>query len=790
MQIQILGLRDYVDQKDGKSKKAEKFFEKGWRAPAVADILANADHYLAPIPKAEHHNLYFTTAECLEEKGRKLQVQKVIPFDIDGIDRGRVKETWFAACEALGLTPEKNGALYSGNGIWIFAKAHMDIVDDNYFEAHRMYYKELCLRVTAALKRKGLPGFADPSVWSPARLARMPNTLNKKKNKDDVMAYTLNPVIADEGFNFIERSGIPILGKEDQLSPAFMRGYPSPDANEILSERGCGFLTDCKKNANSLSEETWYAMLGVLDWLPEGRSYSHEYSKGYHGYSFEETERKAEQAKQSAGPRTCKNINALWSKCGTCPHFNKITSPVQIRGKDFIVTEKTGFWSFKQTKDGAQVLNKPEVMDLVKYFKRRHEFVAVPETGELFIFNGKHWEEKHISYLSIYAKEHFNPTVPTHMYDEFKKNIMLTNSVPRAWFLQSTVGKFNMQNGVFDMGSNTLHPHHRDFGFTYILPYDYDENARCPAFAKFMDDVTVQRKELQSVLLEYAGYALSNEDSWLQKALFLDGEGSNGKSKFTDVLRAVAGKNNVSSQRLERLGQPQVNALLENKLMNISDEASSGAFFASDDFKEIVSGGHMTIKKLYKNQYEIENRTKFIMLCNGLPTAVDGSHGFFRRLIIVPFDARFTEENRDPFILEKLLVELPGIFNLILTHYKNLKDRGTLFESKTTSKAIARYMNDSDVALAWIKDVIEINKDAPKEKWISTVDVYHEYVQNCQFDWGIKPVSNIKFWQKGERAFMDLDFHERRAQQRRAGKVVWVLKGVIRKELEDAEAEF
>lgn len=787
MNIQILGIREYFDPKDKKTKKSEKFFEQGYRAPSVQDILANADEYLKNVPLTERFNLYFTTAECIEEKGRKLLSQKVIPFDIDGIDKSKIRETWFAACEALGLTPELNGAVYSGNGIWLFVKSHVEITDENYFDETRIYYKELCHKITAHLASKGLQGKADPTCWSPARLARMPNTLNKKKDKEDVMARTLNPIIEDEGFNFITASGVPMLGKEDQLDKHFMRGYPSPDAKEILSERGCGFLSWTKENANDVSEEQWYAMLGILDWLPNGRSLCHDYSRPYKGYSYEETERKANQAKENAGPRTCKNINGIWSKCGSCPHFNKITSPIQIRGEDFIVTEKTGFWSYKQTKDGNVVLNKPEVMDLVKHFKRNHEYVCDPETQQLFVFNGKFWEEKHTSHLLIYAKDHFNPSVQTYIYDEFKKNVLLTNVVNRDWFTHTTKGYFNMQNGIYDMEKDELIPHDRKFGFLHVLPYSYEKEADCPRFKKFLKEVTLDSYDLEKVLLEYSAYCIQGGFPWLQKALFLNGDGANGKSVFADILRSVVGENNASSQRLERLGNPNINALIENKLVNISEESSKAGFLHTEDFKELVGGGHMNVKRLYKNSYEVVNHTRFVMLSNGMPTATDGSHGFFRRLIIVPFNATFSGDKKDPFILKKLKEELSGIFNLLITNLKDLIKRGDIVVSNVAETALHRYAEDSDIAMGWIRDNLDIVETAPKEKWVSSTDMYQEYVQNCQYDWGIKPVSNINFWRKAAKALEDLSFQDRKVQARRNNKVTWVYKGIVRKELNDEQ---
>jgi putative DNA primase/helicase len=371
------------------------------------------------------------------------------------------------------------------------------------------------------------------------------------------------------------------------------------------------------------------------------------------------------------------------------------------------------------------------------------------------------------------------------VYDEFAKNVLLTNSVPRNWFHNTTAGKFNLQNGVYDMHTGELKPHSSEFGFTHILPYEYDPSALCPTFDKFMKDVTKEREDLTQSLLEYVGYGLSNDECWLQKAVILTGSGANGKSTFCDVIRGLAGKNNVAAQRLERLGNPVVNALIQNKLINISEETGAGAFFSAEDFKELVAGGSMNVKQLYKNQYEVLNRTKFMILCNELPTATDGSHGFFRRLVIVPFDARFDEGNRDPFIKDKLLTELAGIFNIVVKHYKNLVNRGVLASSQTSSKTIERYKFNSDIAASWIADHFELKEDSKKEDWVASVEVYQEYSQNCQYDWGVKPVSIVKFWQKVEAVFRDLDFHDRRMNIRRNGKQQWVIKGLVRKELPD-----
>jgi len=783
--IQILGIREYVDTRDGKTKKAERFFEKNWRAESVEEVLQNPDRIVSNIPEQERYNLYFTVAECVEEKGRKLLVQKIIPFDIDGIDRDKAREVWFAACEALGVTPENAGAVFSGNGVWLFFKSPVEITEDSYFDQTRLYYKELCHQINLKLKAKGLKGAADPTSWSAARLARLPNTKNIKPGKEDVVAQVLNSHIGAT-LDVVALSGLPVLSKEDQLDQHFMRGYPSPDAKEILSERGCGYLSWCKENPDDVSEAQWYAMLGILDWLPDGRRYSHEYSRPYKGYSFEETERKADQAKANSGPRTCKNINGLWGKCASCKHFNKITSPIQIRGADFIVTEKTGFWSYKETKDGHIVLNKPEVMDLVKYFKRNHIFVTVPDSQEIYVYNGKMWEQMPTYKLQQYALDRFNPAVPTHVMDEFKKIILLINTVDADWFHRTTTGKFNLANGVFDMQTGKLLPHGQEYGFTHVLPYEYDIAARCPTFDSFMDEITLKRKDLQELLLEYAGYALSNDSCWLQRSIILTGEGANGKSTFAEVLRGLAGEDNCSSVRLDRIGNPIYNAQMERKLFNISEESSTKAFYDTQDFKELVAGGHITVKKLYQNQYTIENRTKLVIMCNELPLSPDGSHGFLRRLSIIPFDRTFSESERDIDIVRKLRAELSGIFNKVVESYRRLKEKGHLTEGMAAKAALSRYLEDTDMARLWISESFEVKPDAPKEDWVDSTTVYQEYVQNCNYDWGVKPVSSIQFTRALSRA-LKVDARDLREQVRISGKRMRVFKNVVRKEFQDEQ---
>lgn len=61
-----------------------------------------------------------------------------------------------------------------------------------------------------------------------------------------------------------------------------------------------------------------------------------------------------------------------------------------------------------------------------------------------------------------------------------------------------------------------------------------------------MRNITCGDEQLEKLLLEFVGYAICDRDYWLQKAILLIGEGSNGKSTFLNVIKSLAGWENVS----------------------------------------------------------------------------------------------------------------------------------------------------------------------------------------------------------------------------------------------------
>lgn len=773
--IQILGLRPHF--KNGKETKFDAFHEKNWRAPSVPELFQNLESYVEKIPEPERWNIYYTALHCGAGK-REWAYQEIIPFDVDNIDTEQVSAYHDVILKVLGVKWEETGVVFSGNGLQYIIGLKERITDAKYFDETRRHYKAICAKLNHALALAHLPGSLDPSVHSLARLLRLPGTLNRKPGRER-RAELLQRVIVPTDFSLVERSGLPSVVESDQISPRAFKRFGKPDTSAVLS--GCEFLKHAKAHPEKINEPEWYAALSVLGHLENGVALAHEYSQGHKGYSHAETEEKLAQAIEASGPRTCKNIDALWGKCSTCPYNHLVNSPISITGPDHIRTAESGFHDVSvDPKTGAlKGKPRPNYEDLRKFFEKENPYKVLGGSKIVYTWNGKKYAEMADAYLESFAQTHFNPKADTHMRSEFKNLVQVTNIESEDWWERSTQGAINFQNGVLDLRTMALGPHSPDIAFRYILDYDYDAQAQCPTWMKFMHDITLGDVSLQQLLMEFAGYALSSDSCWAQTALVLEGHGSNGKSTFMNVLRALAGRDNYASLTLSDLRAEGNRQMLDGKLFNMAEETPSRSLMESSIFKNLVSGGETQVRQLYKKPYVMRNRAKLIFACNELPGSSDTTHGFFRRLLIVPFRATFSDAlgNKDPFIEEKLLRELPGIFNEAIRGYQRLLKGRAFTKADASHQAVEAYRREQDSVLSWVEDHVQVHPVGASESFSTIRGMFDEYAQTMK-KMEIDPLNAVAFGKKI--AQLIPEYKSRLMGKKLDGEKVRVLMGVTR----------
>lgn len=738
--IQILGLREFTSKKTGENGLYDSHYHNNWRAPSVPELFADIDKYLEQIPKAERYNMFYTVANCKDGK-REFLSQEIIPIDIDGIEAGTEGEVVDCVCQVLNLPKDKLGIVYSGNGVHILIRLTYAFDNPAFFKSNRVYYKAMCGRINHALFNEGISGQADPSVFSPARLLRLPNTINKKKNKK-TQCVLVNGSIEPLNVDLVSLADLPRVGEGDHVSPNAFKLFPKLDAAEI--QDGCEFLKHCKKNQEEITEPEWYAMISLVGRLPNGDQLVHEYSKFYSGYSSEATDMKLEHALESAGPRTCDNISTMFDGCKNCTYWGKITSPIQIVGKDFIRTQETGFYNMV-IKNGVATKGNPNYDDLAKFFESKHKFFTEAETEVVYIYNGKYWEPINRLELYSFAEDHFDPAPSKHMCNEFEAKIKRMNIKPTNF--TQTEGILNFENGVLDLHTMEISEHSPEYGFTYVVPYEYNKEADCPQFDQFMKDITLGDESLEQVILEYMGYCISGTDPQLvQLCAILYGNGANGKSVLLDVLRNIVGYDNCSAVGMKSLTKETGRYPMMYKMVNISDETPSDSFLQSSDFKSVVSGDTIEVRRLYQNPIMWKCTTKMMFACNELPFTSDFSHGLYRRLLILPFNATFSTErgNLDPFLLQKLLKEKTGILNKLIKAYLRFKERGYTFiipDSVRQQKDEYSYMGDS--VMQFCNECINYGETLDGKPFTAR-SIYKLYCLWCE-DVRIKPITFNSF---------------------------------------------
>lgn len=267
----------------------------------------------------------------------------------------------------------------------------------------------------------------------------------------------------------------------------------------------------------------------------------------------------------------------------------------------------------------------------------------------------------------------------------------------------------NLQNGTFEISpqDTTLRGFNPNDFITYQLPFEYDPEAKAPIFEKYLNRV-LPDTDRQKVLAEYMGFVFVRHGSEAikeEKALILYGSGANGKSVFFEIINALLGKENVSGFSLQSLTNETgyQRAEIATKLLNYASEIN-GKLEAST-FKLLVSGEPVEARSPYGRPFTMTHYAKLLFNCNELPKEVEHTHAFFRRFLIVPFDATIPEAEQDKELHRKIIdSELSGVFNWVLDGLKRLLKQKRFTECEAVRKAVEQYQKESDPVKLFIED--------------------------------------------------------------------------------------
>lgn len=303
-----------------------------------------------------------------------------------------------------------------------------------------------------------------------------------------------------------------------------------------------------------------------------------------------------------------------------------------------------------------------------------------------------------------------------------------------------------VDNGLLDWSSYpyTLHEPTELYYTLNYLPYRWDGEKDSEIWIHYLMDVTNGDVELLDLLQMWAGYCLIPKLKMKQKFLLIQGEADTGKSVFCDILCAIMGAANISSVPLAKFDDPHYIVESFGKFLNLSDESEEMLLdrAVENNLKHYTGGTPYQWKRLYQPSFSAYPTAKIMISTNHLPKFTDSSEGIWTRLLLAPFNVRFSEDQQDKTIKERIkATELPGVLAWALEGARKLQANNYQFVIPEVSKAaVEDYRRDVMPEIAFLEE--NFSACTPGD---SLLGVKCKVFRRCYEEWcqenGIKPKS-------------------------------------------------
>jgi putative DNA primase/helicase len=300
----------------------------------------------------------------------------------------------------------------------------------------------------------------------------------------------------------------------------------------------------------------------------------------------------------------------------------------------------------------------------------------------------------------------------------------------------------------------TLEPFSSNYINTIQLQFEYDVNAQCPEFIKFMDSILT--KEQQEIMMVVFALAILDQrlGMMLEYFFFLLGEGQNGKGVVMACLRMLVGEENVSSVPLRKFDDSNMLSSMAGKLVNIAGDMGQIKDTDEDNLLMITGEDPIQVREVYKPALTWIPNIILIFACNDLPH-LRNIRAIKRRFFPINFSANISDEEKDIFLKQKLHSELPGIFNLVVQAYIRLLKNNCKFEIPADGKKIAEnHLKEGDSVAMWAEEYLEESDTPPRKPTTFYMESYAEYCRKCNIK---KPVASVEFGKRLRRIFPKLE---------------------------------
>jgi putative DNA primase/helicase len=278
-----------------------------------------------------------------------------------------------------------------------------------------------------------------------------------------------------------------------------------------------------------------------------------------------------------------------------------------------------------------------------------------------------------------------------------------------------------LKESVLDIETLEEFPYSPKWIIQNKIDYAYNPRAYFKPLDDMLDKVCCGDKEIRLLLEEMIGYTLYRENS-MQVCFILTGNGSNGKSTLMDLIKYFLGVRNYTALDMRELEERFKKAHLLGKLANIGDDIDNKFLSSDSTFKKTVSGETVMAEKKGKDEFMLDSYATHIFGANELPMVKDKSDGFSRRIIIVPFDAKFspTDPDYDPFIKDKLesTESMEYLLKLAIDGLRRVLSTRRFTQSTKAENEKQEYIRSNNNVLEWFESEPHIENEGVNEIYL------------------------------------------------------------------------
>ena len=354
---------------------------------------------------------------------------------------------------------------------------------------------------------------------------------------------------------------------------------------------------------------------------------------------------------------------------------------------------------------------------------------------------------------------------------------------------------FNVANGTIDLRTGTLGPHDPADLITKLSDVKYDADAQCPSFEAVLLRVTREEGRDSFPVAKFKkrwfGYNLTGSTRE-QKFVVHYGNGRNGKSTILDAIADVmgdyAGTAAPGLMMLSDKGRhPTEIADLFGRRMVTAHESGEGGALREDFIKQATGGDRLKARYMNKDFFEFSPTHKLQLLTNHKPTIKGQDEGIWRRVLLIPYAAKFGSEEevaagiahyvRDTGIAERLQHEKVGILAWLVAGAVEWYRDG-LNPPDVVTSASKGYQSEQDRVLQFTEETCEV--DPEFNCYLTNGDhagIYLTYSRWCKLG-GIHPLSKINFLSGLERVVPHFRKEEKRVTDDGRRRKVTVLFGL------------